>query len=69
MKANYVNELVDGARVNAPFALRGKEMRAARTGDAYLSLELADRTGQIPAVCFRPDAEATARSSRPWRPQ
>ena len=59
MKANYVNELAEGAKVDAPFALRAKEMRAARTGDAYLSLELADRTGQIPAVCFRPNAEAT----------
>jgi hypothetical protein len=60
MKANYVNELAEGAKVDAPFALRTKEMRAARTGDAYLSLDLADRTGQIAAVCFRPDASATA---------
>jgi 3'-5' exoribonuclease len=60
MKANYVNELAEGAKVDAPFALRTKEMRAARTGDAYLSLELADRTGQVPAVCFRPDSEATS---------
>jgi 3'-5' exoribonuclease len=59
VKANYVNELAEGSKVDAPFALRSKEMRAARTGDAYLSLELADRTGQISAVCFRPDAEAT----------
>ena len=60
MKANYVIELAEGAKVDAPFALRTKDMRAARTGDAYLALELADRTGQIPAVCFRPDAEATS---------
>ena len=35
-------------------------MRATRTAEAYLSLELADRTGQIPAVCFRPSPEASA---------
>ncbi len=54
MKRNYVNELAEGTKVDAPFALRSKEMRAARTGDAYLALELADRTGHVPAVWFRP---------------
>jgi 3'-5' exoribonuclease len=58
MKRHYVNELAQGTKVDAPFALRSKEMRAARTGEAYLSLELADRTGRIPAVCFRPSREA-----------
>lgn len=58
MKRHYVNELAEGTRVDAPFALRSKEMRAARTGEAYLSLELADRTGQIPAVYFRPSQDA-----------
>jgi 3'-5' exoribonuclease len=60
MKANYINELAEGMKVDAPFALRAKEMRAARTGDAFLSLELADRTGRLPAVCFRPKPEASA---------
>ena len=60
MKRHYVNELAEGSKVDAPFALRSKEMRAARTGEAYLSLELADRTGHIPAVCFRPSQEASA---------
>jgi 3'-5' exoribonuclease len=59
MKRHYVNELAEGSKVDAPFALRSKEMRAARTGEAYLSLELADRTGQMPAVCFRPGQEAS----------
>ena len=58
MKRHYVNELAEGTKVDAPFALRSKEMRAARTGEAYLSLELADRTGQIPAVYFRPSHDA-----------
>jgi 3'-5' exoribonuclease len=60
MKASYINELAEGMKVDAAFALRGKEMRAARTGDAFLSLELADRTGQLPAVCFRPQPDTSA---------
>ena len=60
MKGQYANELAEGAKVDAPFALRVKEMRAARTGDAYLVMELADRTGQIAAVYFRPAPEASA---------
>lgn len=59
MKANYISELAEGMKVDTSFALRAKEMRAARTGDAFLSLELADRTGQLPAVCFRPLPEAS----------
>jgi len=60
MKACYVNELAEGAKVDAVFALRAKEIRATRAAEAYLSLELADRTGQIPAVLFRPSPEASA---------
>lgn len=59
MKAQYVNELAEGLRVDAPFALRSKEMRATRSGEAYLSMELVDRTGRIPAVCFRPSPDAS----------
>jgi len=60
MKSQYVNELAEGTRVDAQFALQMKEMRATRSGDAYLALDLADKTGRVPAVYFRPDAEATA---------
>jgi 3'-5' exoribonuclease len=60
MKACYVNELAEGAKVDAVFVLRAKEIRATRVAEAYLSLEVADRTGQIPAVFFRPSPEATA---------
>ncbi len=60
MKACYVRELAEGARVDAVFALRAKEIRATRAAEAYLSLEIADRTGQIPAVYFRPSPEASA---------
>lgn len=60
MKRHYVNELAEGSKIDSPFALRSKEMRAARNGEAYLSLELADRTGRLPAVCFRPSREAAS---------
>jgi len=59
MKTTYINELAEGMRVDAAFAMRAKEMRAARTGDGFLSLELADRSGHMPAVLFRPRPEAT----------
>lgn len=58
MKRDYVNELAEGAKVDSAFALRSKEMRAARSGDAYLSLDLADRTGVITALYFRPTRDA-----------
>ena len=60
MKSCYVNELAEGAKVDAVFALRAKEIRATRASEAYLALEIADRTGQIPAVFFRPSPEASA---------
>ena len=60
MKAQYVAELVEGCRVDAAFVLRAKEMRLARTGDAYLSLEFADRSGQMAGVYFRPDPGVAA---------
>lgn len=60
MKTQYVNELAEGTRVDTQFALQMKEMRATRSGDAYLALDLADKTGRVPAVYFRPDAEATS---------
>jgi 3'-5' exoribonuclease len=58
VKRDYVNELTDGARVDSPFALRSKETRSSRNGEPYLALELADRTGQIAAICFRPNQNA-----------
>lgn len=58
MGRRFIAELADGDRVDAVFALRGKELRAARTGDAYLALELADRSGRIGGVLFRPAPDA-----------
>ncbi len=60
MKAQYAAELTEGSRVDTTFVVRAKEMRSTRSGEAFLALELADRTGQIPAVWFRPGAAAAA---------
>lgn len=58
MERVYATAMQEGARVDADFALRAKEIRSARTGEAYLSLELADRSGRIGGIMFRPDREA-----------
>lgn len=60
MERRFIEQLAAGESVDAPFALRSKEMRAARNGEAYLTLELADRTGRIGGVMFRPDRESAA---------
>lgn len=58
MERRYAAALRPGDRVDATFALRAKEMRAARTGEAYLVFELADRSGRMPGIMFRPTREA-----------
>lgn len=58
MKGQYVAEFADGTRVSTSLVVLSKEMRAARSGDAYLTLEFSDRTGKIPGVLFRPSAGA-----------
>lgn len=60
MKDQFVSLLIEGTAVDSVFAMRSKELRSARTGEAYLTLELADRTGRMPAVMFRPPASAVA---------
>lgn len=58
MERRFITSLKEGDTVDAVFALRAKEMRAARTGEAYLAVELCDRTGTIGAIMFRPGREA-----------
>lgn len=60
MKAQYVAELAEGTKVDTLFSIVSKEMRAARTGDAYLALEFADKTGRVAGVLFRPPSSASA---------
>lgn len=54
MKEQYVRDLADGAKVDSLFALHSRDLRQARTGDAFLTLEIGDSTGRMPAVMFRP---------------
>lgn len=58
MERRYLVGLTAGERVDAALALRAKEMRASRTGEAYLSLEFGDRSGAIGGIMFRPAREA-----------
>lgn len=58
MRARYVGEMVPGARVDGAYLLKSKELRTARTGDAYLAVEIADKTGSVRGVLFRPSSDA-----------
>lgn len=60
MKTQYVKELAEGALVGTTFVISSKELRCTRSGEAYLALEFADRTGRISGVWFRPAASGTA---------
>jgi len=48
----WVEELEDGQVVDATFAVQRKTRRRTRAGDPFLSVELADRTGRVPAVVW-----------------
>lgn len=52
MKDQYVKDLSEGDAVDSVFALRARDLRPTRTGESYVAMELADRTGGIPAVMF-----------------
>ncbi len=60
MRRQFIRELTQGMTVDAVFAVCGKEMRCTRVGDAFLALEVSDRTGRMRAVYFRPTHEAAA---------
>src|SRR3954452_5791185 len=49
MKAPYVGGLVPNEVVTVQFIVINKEIRQKKTGEPYLSLQLADRTGEIEA--------------------
>lgn len=54
MKEQYVRDMNEGTKVDGVFALESRDLHSARTGEPYLSLELTDASGRIPAVMFRP---------------
>ncbi len=58
MKRQFAKALRDGLAVDSVFVIRAKEVRVARTGDAYVAWEFGDSTGCVPGVQFRPDAVA-----------
>ena len=47
MKSPFVDGLVPNEIVTAQFLVLSKEIRQKKTGEPYLSLHLADRTGEI----------------------
>src|SRR5690348_9879619 len=49
MKSPYIGNLLPNDVVTAQFLVISKEIRQKRTGEPYLSLHLADRTGEIEA--------------------
>jgi len=53
-----ITDIRDGQQINQCFLVRQKTQRSTRTGDPYLELVLADRTGTIAARAW---AEATQR--------
>jgi 3'-5' exoribonuclease len=57
MKSPYVNELEPNKIVTANFLVHSKEIRTKRTGEIYLSLLLADRTGELDAKMWDNVAE------------
>src|SRR5918996_3210331 len=56
-----VAELRPGQRFESRFACARKDRLTARNGSPYLSLELRDRTGAIPARVFREVDRVSAR--------
>jgi len=49
MKSAFVNTLVPNENVTAQFLVLSKEIRQKKTGEPYLALHLADRTGELEA--------------------
>jgi 3'-5' exoribonuclease len=52
IEKTWVRDLEAGRLVDSTFAVIRKDRRRTRTGGAFLSLDLGDRTGRVPAVVF-----------------
>jgi 3'-5' exoribonuclease len=57
MKSPFVNTLVPNENVTAQFLVISKEIRQKKTGEPYLALHLADRTGELEAKMWDNVAE------------
>jgi len=57
MKSHYVRDLAPDQAVNTTFLVTHKDVRQKKSGDPYLSLTLADRTGEVDAKMWDNAAE------------
>ena len=57
MKSPFVSELKPDQTIHAPFLVHIKDVRQKKTGDPYLSLTLADKTGELDAKMWDNAAE------------
>ena len=57
----YVSELGPGERIDSTFLLRRCDLRTRQSGDPYLALELADKTGSVSGRMWD-NAEPTAQA-------
>jgi 3'-5' exoribonuclease len=48
----YINELVEGEKVESVFAATEKQLRTTRAGKPFLSMRLSDKTGSVEAVAW-----------------
>ena len=58
MKSPFVSDLQPDQIVNGTFLVQHKDVRQKKSGDLYLSLTLADRTGELDAKMWDNAAEA-----------
>lgn len=58
MKSPYINEIEPNQTVTGTFLVSHKDVRQKKSGDPYLSLTLADRTGELDAKMWDNAAEA-----------
>lgn len=55
----FVADLIEGQPVTSYFLAKQVELRQRRSGEPYLTLVLADRTGEVPAVMWEGGEEAS----------
>ncbi len=60
----FVRDLTAGQRVDGVFAVRERELRRKRDGEAWLKLKLCDNSGMVEAISWN-DAEARYEIARP----
>ena len=57
MKSPYINEIAPNQVITGTFLVQHKDVRQKKSGDPYLSLTLADRTGELDAKMWDNAAE------------